>query len=103
MPDRHEATGLREEEKQEPIEHCQRMLEQDVRGVAASRTGGERREQFLQRLENAIAKCTAYVQAVPGRKGDCALEQRLRRRERLGAGKIPERGLSQLAFAENAD
>ena len=40
---------------------------------------------------------------MPGRQHDCALEQRLWRRERLGAGKAPERGLSQLAFAENAD
>src|SRR5687767_8715133 len=103
MPDRHEATSLREEEEQDSVEHRQRMLEQDVRGVAASRTEGERRQQLLQRLEDAIAECTAHVQAVPGRKGDCALEQRLWRRERFGADKTPERRLSQLAFAENAD
>jgi hypothetical protein len=64
MPHRHQATCLGEQKKQHAIEHRERVLEEEVRLVAAPRPPAERLEQQAERVEDAGSQSPAHLDAV---------------------------------------
>ena len=95
MPERDEPTRLRKQEKQDPVEHGERMLEQHLRAVAALRAGRAPRQCSCSASSTPSPESAADVYAVSGRKAIARSSSG--GSERLGAGKTPERGLGHVA------
>src|SRR5262245_6392839 len=101
MPQRNESTRLGKEQKENPIEHRQRVLEEHTRRERSARRGSQGAHDALECVQHAVAKCLAYLDTVTRGECDRLIEKREIRRERLRASEAPERRLGEMAFRQH--
>jgi hypothetical protein len=89
MPHRHEPARLREEEKKDPINDGQRLLEEQL-GVCALVPRRESPQQQFERIQDAVCERAADSPAMTCREIDRAIEQPRRSRQCLRTPDTPK-------------